>query len=363
MKILILNWRDIRSPKGGGAERVTHEVARRLAGEGHEVTWLSSVADGLPSEEVIDGVRIVRRGSEVTTRLHAPRVARQVACDVVIEEINTLPYFAPLWSKAPVLLYMNQLARDVWWHEAPAAVAAVGWLAEPLYLRAYRGCDAVTISASSRDDLRRVGIRGTISIAPMAADIARAGTIGVRARTGALVSIGRLTPSKRYDHAIEALALLRERFPAATLTLIGSGRSLDDLHRIAAKAGVADAVRFAGRLSEAEKVEVIDHSDILVGTSVREGWGLTVTEAAARGTPSVVYDVPGFRDSVISGRTGLLVEPTPTALASGVERLLLDEPSYDRMRESAWLNADRSTFDAAAATFRRALMDLVGDSI
>ena len=224
MRILLLNWRDIRSARGGGAERVTQDVARGLVERGHAVSWLSSCTDDLPPSEVIDGVRIIRRGSELTTRFFAPRTARQVEPDVVLEEINTLPYLSPLWSKAPVLLYMNQLAREVWWYEAPLAVAAVGYVSEPLYLQVYRRCDAVTISASSRDDLRQVGIGGTISIAPMVADIERVAVLGEKPRTGALVAVGRLTPSKRYDHAIAALARLRPRYPSATLTLIGEGR-------------------------------------------------------------------------------------------------------------------------------------------
>ncbi len=101
MKLLILNWRDLRSPRAGGAELLTHEIAKRLVVRGHEVTWFTSRPDGLAAEEEIDGVRIVRRGSELTTRLHAPSFARRGTFDVVVEQINTLPYFAPLWSRAP----------------------------------------------------------------------------------------------------------------------------------------------------------------------------------------------------------------------------------------------------------------------
>ena len=358
MRILLLNWRDIRSERGGGAERVTHEVARGLVERGHDVTWLSSRSDDQHLDEVIDGVRVIRRGSELTTRFFAPQTARRVRPDVVLEEINTLPYLSPLWSNAPVLLYMNQLARAVWWYEAPLVVATVGYVAEPLYLRAYRRCDAVTISASSRDDLRRVGIGGTISIAPMVADVERVAVLDAKSRVGALVAVGRLTPSKRYNHAIAALARLRMRYPSATLTLIGDGRSRRALEHAADAAGVADAVHFAGRVSEAEKAAILAASDVLVGTSVREGWGLTVSEAAARGTPSVVYDIPGFRDSVIDGRTGLLVPAHPQALADGIARLLDDSELYDRLRTEAWRRSEspspRGTIDSFEQALRHA---------
>ena len=127
MRVLILNWRDIRSPRAGGAEIVTHEVAKRLAGAGHDVVWLSSAPAGLPAEERIDGVRVLRRGSELTTRLWAPRVAREARPDVVVEEINTLPYFAPVWFRGRVLLFVHQVAREGWWYESRPPLSAIGY--------------------------------------------------------------------------------------------------------------------------------------------------------------------------------------------------------------------------------------------
>ena len=138
MKLLLLNWRDIRNPRAGGAETLTYEVARRLVQRGHDVTWFTSRPEGLEAEEWVDGIRIVRRGSELTTRLYAPRLGRKDDYDLVVEEVNTLPYFALAWSRAPTLLYINQLAREVWWYEAAKPVAALGYLSEPLYLQAYR---------------------------------------------------------------------------------------------------------------------------------------------------------------------------------------------------------------------------------
>jgi glycosyltransferase involved in cell wall biosynthesis len=356
VRILILNWRDVRSPRGGGAERVTHEVATGLVRRSHEVTWLSSSARDLPPKESIDGVRIVRRGNEATTRLFAPRLARRLKPDVVLEEINTLPYLAPVWSRAPVVLYVNQLARDVWWHEAPLPAAMVGWLAEPVYLQAYRGCEAITISRSSRDDLRGLGFRRAVWVAPMAPDAEAAASLVPKRCEGALVTIGRLTPSKRYDHAIAALGDLRPAHPLATLTLIGEGRSEKELATQARELGLGDAVRLVGRVTLNEKLRILDESDVLVGTSVREGWGLTVTEAAARGVPAVVYDIPGFRDAVVHERTGLLVPPRAAELARGVARLLDDRALYERLRAAAHSAVPPPNFDAAVDVFEEVLL-------
>jgi glycogen synthase len=253
---------------------------------------------------------------------------------------------------------MNQLAREVWWYESPPLIAAVGWLSEPVYLRAYRDCDAVTISASTRDDLRALGLTGTITVAPMAVDAASAVQLPVKTQEGRLVAIGRLAPSKRYDHAIEALAKLRVTHLHATLTLIGRGREEDRLRALAARLDVAQAVRFLGRVSEEEKIRVLDESDLLIGTSVREGWGLTVTEAAARGTAAVVYDIPGFRDAVVPDRTGLLVDPDPTALAAALRRVLDDTRLFEHLRRNAWGSVRRMSYDATADAFEGALAEV-----
>jgi glycosyltransferase involved in cell wall biosynthesis len=203
-----------------------------------------------------------------------------------------------------------------------------------------------------------MGLRGNIVVAPMAVDHPGLETLPSKRLDGHMVAIGRLTPSKRYDHAIRALALLRSTNANATLTLVGDGRDLERLRRVAAAEGVSDSVVFTGRASEMEKHRVVDAADVLVGTSVREGWGLTVSEAGARGVPSVVYDIPGFRDAVIAGRTGFVVEPTPRALADSVRMLMSDRPTYDVMRHRAAAVADAMTFERTADAFEGALLAL-----
>jgi glycosyltransferase involved in cell wall biosynthesis len=349
MRILLLNWRDVRSPRAGGAEHLTHEVARRLVAGGHPVTWFTSRPSGLPASETIDGVDIVRRGSEATTRLHAPAFARRKPFDLILEQVNTLPYLAHLWSRLPTVLWVQQLAREVWWYEAPKAVAAVGYVSEPVYLRAYRNVPALTISRSTRDDLRRLGLRGKIDVVPMAVDTPAVDALRPKALGGSLLAVGRLTPSKRYDDAIRALRILRRSHPSATLTVAGEGRDRERLEALAGELGLAESVRLPGQVSQDAKTELLTDADVLIGCSVREGWGLTVTEAARRGTPAVAYDIPGFRDSIAHGRTGLLTAPGPAALATGIRRLLDDRALYERLRDEAWHSSLGLSFDATAA--------------
>lgn len=354
MRLLLLNWRDIASPRAGGAELLTHEVAKRLVVRGHDVTWFTSRPPGAAASEEIDGVQIVRRGSELTTRLFAPSFARGRTFHLIVEQINTLPYFAPLWSRAPTVVHVNQLAREVWWYEAPKALAAIGYLVEPLYLQAYRRTPAITISASTAADLRRVGLRGRIDVIPMAVNTEPVEVLPPKRLEGHLVAIGRLAPSKRYDHAIDALALLQQTHPHATLTIVGHGREQAALEERARSLGVGEAVRLTGSLDESEKTELLTAADLLVGTSAREGWGLTVTEAALRGTPAVVYDVPGFRDSVLHERTGMVVRQEPASLAAAARRLLEDPTRYEQVRARAFANAATLSWEKTADAFEAA---------
>ncbi len=356
MRILLLNWRDIRHPKAGGAEVLTHEIARRLVDRGHQLTWLASAAAGSPRDEVIDGVRVLRRGSETTTRLHAPRAAARGRYDVVVEEINTLPYLAPLWSGSRTVLFIPQLAREVWWYEAPQALAPIGYALEPFYLQTYRDVVTVTISMSTLADLRALGFRNTVHVIPMAASRPAAETLRPKAPIGRLVIIGRLVRSKRVDDAIRALAFARRTLPEATLAVIGDGPERGTLEAVAAEEGVADAVRFLGRVTEDEKERILTESDAVVAAAVREGWGLTITEGARVGTPAVAYDIPGLRDSIVSGRTGIVTEQRPAALGAGIVALLGEPGRFEDVRRAAWERASVLTWERTASAFERALL-------
>jgi glycosyltransferase involved in cell wall biosynthesis len=355
MNVLILNWRDIRSSRAGGAEVLTHEIASRLVERGDQVTLFTSREPGAAAEDVIDGVRVVRRGSEVTTRFFAPRFERSQRWDVVVEEINTLPYFSQLWSRARTLLFIPQLAREVWWHEAPRPLAAFGYASERILLSAYRNTEAVTISASTVADLREIGLRAPIHVIPMASSTPALSAVPQKVPSGQLLIVGRLVSSKRVDHSIRALAHLRRNLPTARLTIVGDGPQRASLEALARELEVDDSIEFAGKVPEDEKARLLQDADVLVACGVREGWGLTVTEAARVGTPSVCYRVPGLRDSVVDGRTGLLTEANPTALAGGVRFLLEDPVRYQRFRVNAWTHNAELSWEQTASAFAHVL--------
>jgi glycosyltransferase involved in cell wall biosynthesis len=253
------------------------------------------------------------------------------------------------------VLLIHQLARDVWWYESPLLLAPFGFAAEPLYLQAYRECPKLTISGSTRDDLRRLGLGGPIHVVPVAVNVRPLDPLPPKDPAGRLVSVGRLVPSKRHAHAIRALAAVRREVEDASLTIVGDGPERRALSRLAGELGVSHALTLAGRVTEEEKQRLLQEADLLLGASVREGWGLTVTEAARLGTPAVAYDIPGFRDSIVHDRTGLLTPVAPDALAAAAASLLRDPARYQRMRTAAWSEWRHLDWERTADAFEDVL--------
>lgn len=319
LRILVCNWRDLAHPFAGGAEVYTHRVARAWVAEGHEVTWFCAAVKGRPSSEQVDGITIVRRGGRLSVYRAARRYYDRLGrgrFDLVIDEVNTKPFQAGSWVRdAPVVALVHQVAREVWNYEVPLPLALLGrYVLEPRWLRRLRNVPVLTVSESSAASLAGYGL-SDLTVVPEGMDpIER--VVVEREAVPTVAFVGRLAPNKRPDHAVEAFRRLRERLPNARLWMIGDGPMAAELAKVA-PAGV----ELLGRLSEAEKHERLARAHCLVATAAREGWGLTVTEAAQAGTPAIAYDVAGLRDSVAASG-GMVVPATPQALADALSERL-----------------------------------------
>lgn len=367
MRILILNWRCPRNPKAGGAEILTLEIAKRFVAAGDDVEWFAASFPGASPEESIEGVRVVRSGQQWTVHWKAFQRYRgrlRGRFDLVIDEINTMPFFTPLWAGIPVLVLIFQLAREVWWYESIFPVSAIGFLGERFYLGLYRRTPAMTISESTASDLRRLGFRREITVMPIGIDRAVATREYQKSAAPSFIYVGRLAPSKRVNDIINAFALFRRTTGAGELTLIGVGASgyTDSLKRLVDRLGLGDSVAFAGRVSANEKRRQMSEAHVLLMASVREGWGLVVTEAGACGTPAVVYNVPGLRDSVRNGETGLVVDSKPRAMADGMLRLWNDAALYVRLANEVRVWSSGFSFEVTTAAVRREVTRLAGPS-
>lgn len=318
MRVLVYNWRDLAHRQAGGAEVYTDHVAREWVQAGHEVTLFCSAVDGCPERETVaGGYQVVRRGTRHAVYREARRfwdAEGRGRFDLVIDEVNTRPFGCPRWiTEVPVVALIHQVAREVWFYETSLPVAVVGrfWL-ERHWLAPYRDTPTVTVSHSSKQSLDAYGLRN-VRVVPEGFDPSvKRLPIPAKESTPTFAFVGRLASNKRPHHAIKAFGIVRKQIPEARLWVMGTGPMGRRLRR-KAPAGV----EFLGWVTDEEKHDRISRAHALLVTSVREGWGLVVTEAAAVGTPSYGYNVAGLRDSIsVSG--GTLVNEHPSALASNL---------------------------------------------
>lgn len=322
MRILIYNWRDLSHPLAGGAEVYTDRVASALVAQGHQVTLFTSQSLGLPTEEIPEGgYTIIRSGGRHSVYRRARRFWRthgRGKFDLVIDEINTRPFGCPRFvGDVPVVAVIHQVCADVWSYEAVWPVSWVGrFILEPLWLAQYRTVRCVAVSKSTRDDLLARGFKSVVVIPEGFEGEPRSDLGHGKNSKPTLVFVGRLARNKRPDHAIRVFERLRSEWGDLRLWVIGSGPEEDRLRKAA-----PSGVEFFGRCSDERKRDLIAMAHVLVATSVREGWGLVVTEAAQLGTVACAYDVPGLRDSVLASG-GMLSSEDPIALANVVSAAL-----------------------------------------
>ena len=330
-----------------------------MVAQGDSVEWFVASFDGAAREEEIDGVRIVREGRQWSVHVAAARrYRRRIASDfdAVVDEVNTIPFFTPLWARVPSVLLIYQLAREVWWHESPFPMNAAGYAAEPLYLRTYRRTPAMTISASTESDLRRLGFTAPITVLPIGLEPMVLPAVA-RETAPTFLYVGRMAPSKRVHDIVDAFARFRRSRPDGVLWLVGDGapRYLDALRRRVHERGLDGAVVFHGRVTADRKHELMARAHVLLMASVREGWGLSIAEAGACGTPSIAYDVPGLRDAVRDGETGVVVPPRPERMADAMTRLVDDHGLQARLAAGARAWTSTFSFDRAATAAREVI--------
>lgn len=368
MRIVIFNWRDVSNPLAGGAEVLLQESARRWIAEGHSVSWITSRFPGSSEQETIDGVQIFRTGNSRSVYWKAAHLFKQKFAgqsDLVIDTVNTLPFFTPWFVKEPIVMHFNQLAREVWFYECPWPMAVVGFLLEPVWLKIYRKIYTVTISRSSRLDLLRLGFaREQVQLLPMPTKPYATPPADARAQTPTFIYLGRLKRSKRVHHALIAFVRVRARIPNSRLWIVGDGdRSYRDyLKKMVERFGLGSSVTFFGQVPEQKKEQLLQEAHALVVPSVREGWGIVVNEANSKGTPAIVYPVPGLVDSIDNQVTGLVCsEPTPRALADQMIDLAENKALWKRLSMPKNFSRPAVSWDDTARSYLQFLRHRMGE--
>ena len=356
MRLLLINWQDRLNPQAGGAEAHLHEIFGRLAGRGHEITFLVSGWPGCAASEEVDGMQVLRTGGRYDFSAAAPAYYRRHLAssrfDLVVEAMNKVPLFAPLWSRRPCLLLVHHLFGTTAFREASVPLAAMTWLLERPLGRVYRGLPAEAISESTADDLVERGLsREDIRVIHPGVDtnFFSPDPSVQRDAVPTFLYLGRLKRYKGVDLIVRALAALQAEGVDARVIVAGRGEHLGALRELAQRLKVDDRVTFPGFVTEEEKRRLFRRAWANLFPSPKEGWGITNLEAAACGTPSIASDSPGLRESVRQGETGLLVPHGDVAALATAMRGLADHPAeVRRLGDGALRFAARFTWDDAA---------------
>ncbi|MFD3659710.1 glycosyltransferase family 4 protein [Streptomyces sp. NPDC058659] len=344
-RITFLARRDLANQAAGGSELLIDRIADGLTVDGHEVTLVC----GGPA--AARDYRVVSAGGDAS---HFPRAkatfAREVGtCDLLVEVCNGMPYLAPLWHRGATLCLVNHVHTDLWRMRYPGPAARLGRRLEHWALTGiHRDNLMVAVSESTASELRAIGVAAD-RIRIVNNGVEEPGPLLPEAKEPLFLAVGRLVEYKRVD----LLLRLWERVRPVTggrLVIVGDGPERERLEGMA-----GPSVTFAGRVSEAEKHRLMCEAWLLLHPSLVEGWGLVVTEAAARATPAIGFDIPGLRDSIEDGETGVLARGESSFAAawcalslSADRRAAMGRAAAQRAERFRW-NVTVRQFQAVAA--------------
>lgn len=360
MRVLWLSWKDEAHPDAGGAEKVSGELRRQLIKDGHEVVLVTAHYKDSSADENVDGVIIHRAGGRYSVYYQAYRYCKshlKTWPDIVIDEMNTIPFAASFYyRKIPVYLLAYQLAREVWFYQMKFPVSVVGYLLEPimLFILARSGYHGIlTESESTKQDMKKYGFH-PISIFPIWLDLPPLRKLPTKQHITNLLSLGAVRPMKRTLDTVRAFEVARRLDDRLTLSIAGDMSSpyAEKVRQYVAKSPFRGDIQLLGRVSDDERLRLMRDSGFILVTSVKEGWGLIVTEANSQGTPAAVYDADGLRDSVRANETGIVSPANPQALGVAIASLTSDDATYSGLRDRAWNFSKEFTVSRTYARFK-----------
>ena len=348
--VRVLAWRDLDDPEAGGSELHMDQFLRRWADAGLRVDARTSAVMGQPARVRRNGYFVERAGGRYQvfpqTFLRGWRHDRH-HYDALVEIWNGIPFFGPAWFRGPRLTLLHHVHSEMWKMTLPGPLAKIGWWIErsfaPLF---YRRGTIATLSHSSAEDISSLLQLRRAEVVPVGiSEFFSPG--GERSRVPLVIAVGRLVPVKQFDLLIKEFVLVHNALPLSTFIIVGEGSLRSDLEAQIAAAGATEWITLPGHVTDEELRDFYRRSWLVSSHSLREGWGMSITEAAACGTPSVVVDIAGHRDAVRPGVSGVLV-PEGESLAKNMVEVLDNSQRLASLREGAVAYAQTLTWDAVA---------------
>ena len=363
-RIHVLAWRDLDDVEAGGSEVHIHEVAKLWAAAGLDVTMRTSWAQGQPTEAMRDGYKVIRRAGRhmVFPRAVAAELFRRTGPrDVLVEIWNGMPFLSPVWNPGPRVVLLHHIHGEMWNMALGPALGTLGELLErhlapPLYRRSA----IATLSESSKHELvHELGFSpDRVTVVHPGVD-PRFSPGGIRSTLPLAVAVGRLAPVKRYEELVRAAHIARRQVPALRLHIVGDGFERPAIESLIDELDAAAWVTLRGRIAEAELVDLYRRAWIVASASAREGWGMTLTEAAACGTPAVATRIAGHEDAVVDGVTGVLAGRQPEDLGAAMARVLGDDDLRQYLVRGSLERSARLTWSNTATELMRVVANEV----
>ncbi len=348
MNILVLSWRGPGHPHAGGAEESTHQHAKGWVKAGHNVTLFTSYYPEA-KEETIDGVKIIRKGSQIFG-VHLEAFlwyvfGKHEKFDLIVDQFHGIPFFTPLYVEEKKLAFIHEVTKEVWslnpWTWPFNLIPTlIGTIFEPLIFKLlYKKIPFMTVSESTKKDLMEWKIPKE-NIFVIHNGFAKPEGIHIlpKEKKKTLIFLGALSKDKGIEDALKVFSILDKTNSGFQFWILGKGEEhyLRSLISLARKLEIERKVKFWGLVSEKVKYELLSRAHILINPSIREGWGLVVIESAAMGTPTAAFDVPGLRDSIINKKTGILTSKHSVEnIAADIITLLENEERYSKISQNA----------------------------
>lgn len=369
MKILIVNWQDIKNKYAGGAEVHLFEIFNRIAKKGHHVTLVSCKTRDLPQHEFIDNIEVIRIGNRQLFNFYFTKfylsTLSKMDFDIVIDDINKIPFFTPLYVKKPILGILHHFFGKTIFREVDPLSGLYVVISEKLIDYIYKKIHFVVVSESTKEELISRGYnKNQISIVYNALDHSKFPLqVQNKFEVPTITYFGRLKKYKSIEHLLMAFKLVLKEIPNSQLFIIGRGDYLKKLTNISLKLNISSKVKFWGFVDESQKIHLLSRSHCVVNTSIKEGWGITNLESNACGTPVISANVPGLRDSVKEGFSGLLYPYGDiNSLANKIIQIIKDDKLKEKLSQGAIEWSKNFTWDKSAEQMLEIIQKIVRNS-
>jgi glycosyltransferase involved in cell wall biosynthesis len=359
--ILIINWQDWTNPLSGGAEVHLHEIFSRLTPD-FKISLLCAHFKGAPEFEEIDGIKIYRVGSRNTFNFYVPgaykRIAETENFDLVIEDLNKIPFFGGIFIREKRLALIHHLFGKTIYTETNPVLASYVYYSERFIPKHYKKVPIVAVSESSKNEIVKMGIpRNNVKVVYNGVDLKSYQSSAQLAKKPTIICLARMKKYKRIDVLIEAVPEVLKEIPDLRVILVGDGDDSARLKEITRKNKIQKIVEFTSFVPAEEKSDLLAGSWVAVNTSPKEGWGLTSIEAQACGTPSIVPDSPGLRETVRDGISGYIYPFGDTKRLSVILiKMLKDKKKVEKMGKEAKKWAANFSWDESAKKMKKIII-------